>query len=185
MAVNVDSLPDSTAEIVRVLVQYLHIAPINVVLWLFGMLSHRGCGVARSFMLPYPGSESTLRFTNIGRRTFLAVELVNNTRFVHSFDFILGGHKLLPDGVNWLVMGADALILINTGNSLRDALNVGDYLHIIYYWNGKNSMEKALDKLIYDLSLIVHRRKQYLYWNISPISGWCVDMYGGDGHMFR
>ena len=78
-------------------------------------------------MLPYPGSESTLRFTNIGRRTFLAVELVNNTRFVHSFDFILGGHKLLPDGVNWLVMGADALILINTGNSLRDALNVGDY----------------------------------------------------------
>ena len=122
MAVNVDGLPDSTAEIVRVLVQYLHIAPINAVLWLFGMLSHRGCGVAMSFMLPYPGSESTLRFTNIGCRTFLAVELVNNTRFVHSFDFILGGHKLLPDGVNWLVMGADALTLINTGNSLRDAL---------------------------------------------------------------
>ena len=78
-------------------------------------------------MLPYLGSESALRFTNIGRRTFLAVELVNNTRFVHSFYFILGGHKLLPDGVNWLVMGADALTLIDTGNSLRDALNVGDY----------------------------------------------------------
>ena len=151
MAVDVDGLPDSTAEIVRVLVQYIHIAPIsgvastfgargqqtsrgprpsllfslssfspffslsleapfssgpldiahpchplatplapiNAVLGLFGMLSHRGCGVARSFMLPYPGSESALRFTNIDRRTFLAVELVNNTRFVHSFDFIL------------------------------------------------------------------------------------------------
>ena len=127
MAVDVDGLPDSTAEIVRVLVQYIHIAPINAVLWLFGMLSHRGCGVARSFMLPYPGSESALRFTNIGRRTFLAVELVNNTRSVHSFDFILGGHKLLPDGVNWLVMGADALTLIDTGNSLRDTLDVGDY----------------------------------------------------------
>ena len=65
--------------------------------------------------------------SNIGRRTFLAVELVNNTRFVHSFDLILGGHKLLPDGVNWLVMGADALTLIDSGNSLIDTLDVGDY----------------------------------------------------------
>ena len=32
MAVDVDGLSDSTAEIVRVLVQYLHIAPINAVL---------------------------------------------------------------------------------------------------------------------------------------------------------
>ena len=94
---------------------------------MFGMLSHRRCGVARSFMLPYPGSESALRFTNIGCRTLLAVELVNNTRFVHSIDFILGGHKLLPDGVNWLVMGADALTLIDSGNSLRDTFDVGDY----------------------------------------------------------